>query len=149
MEGLVPPLLSLSLKSKVTREGRREESKRKEGRKERRKEGREGGIKGNRTCHPTPPPPQPPHPQRPVVKSLCSQCGCVFTHTVTLGGTAVHVSFAFCCSLRHPCSACHLFRVCLLTLTGCSSAVVFTVCILGDHLGLPNIYKRKIINKYF
>lgn len=73
LEGLVPPLLSLSLKSKVTREGRREESKRKEGRKERRKEGREGGIKGNRTCHPTPPPPQPPHPQRPVVKSLCSQ----------------------------------------------------------------------------
>ena len=73
LEGLVLPLLSLSLKSKVTREGKREESKRKEGRKERRKEGREGGIKGNRTCPPPPPPLQPPHPQRPVVKSLCSQ----------------------------------------------------------------------------
>lgn len=47
LEGLVLPLLSLSLKSKVTREGKREESKRKEGRKERRKEGREEKRKNN------------------------------------------------------------------------------------------------------
>lgn len=43
----------------------------------------------------------------------------------------------------------HLFIVCLLTLSCYSFAVVFTVCILDDQLGLPNIFKRDIINKYF